>query len=157
MFDIFFALVNFSVVAGLLYYGWLRYGFSAVHSMMQKESADLHILHEEHRKLLKECQTLDESIVAQQAECNALSVKVITWKSIAEKAQATYAEEQQQMQEIYRKKLEEQAEKHRSALLYKKVKPLVIAQVEEELERYFKDPEAMRSYKNRLLRKLTHE
>ncbi len=154
MYDALFTLLNFGIVAAVLYYGWNQYAVPALHAMAQKESATLEGMHEEHRSLIKQSQALDEMIVAQEAECQALSAKVVQWRNAVEEMHVKKAEEHASKQRRYRQINEEKSEKYRSALLYQKVKPLVLAHVEDDLRVHFQDSHAMSLYMNRLLREL---
>ena len=154
MVDVLFTFLNFGVLAGLLYYGWNRFAVPALENVAHKESVGIQLLHAEHRTLLKESRVLDESIRAQEEECKSLSAKVLHWRSVVEAVHIQRADDQARMQKIYKQKIEEQAKKHRSALLYQKIKPLVLAQVEEDLRVHFKGSDAKRLYTDQLLREL---
>ncbi|MBA3751489.1 hypothetical protein H0X06_01635 [Candidatus Dependentiae bacterium] len=154
MIDLFFTVLNFAVFLGLVYYGWSRLLLPLVQATIKKESTDARDLHEEHRKILKECRQVEESIHAQNQECQELSSKVTLWRDSVEKTDHEKRDEQLFMKKKYEEKTEDQAKKNHRTLLYKKIKPLVLAHLEKDLAAHFKNTEIKRTYLNRLLKEL---
>jgi hypothetical protein len=157
MIDLFFQLLNFGIVVGLIAYGTVRFFIPVLKKGVDAENMVAQNLHDEHHQLVIDQKIVDEDTVIQETDCIGFFNKINSWKSSVKKEMEHKAAERRHMKEESEKKLRLQSYQHSLNLMYKKVAPSVVKGLEKELMEYFSDEKRGQSYIDRLLKSLKSE
>ncbi len=152
--DLFFNLLNFGVVIAVLVYVVKNYLVAFMQEAIVKDHHDFVSLHEEHRHLIVEQETLEESIVFQEDRAKQLFKKINQWRNTVELT----SEAEQVARERLRKETDEKhaelARKYAIRKTYNAVTPLVVKKLEKDFQKKFTDPQVGHAYIAQVLKKL---
>lgn len=154
MIDLLFILLNFSIVLGLLIYGAKRYLLPTLKSKVEEERAVEQNLHDEHHQLLITQKQVDESLVAQEADCTDFLHKINQWREVVHSSKSQREADSRHLLEEASKKVLLQSQYHKLKAVYQKVTPFVVKELEEEAKSHFANESAAHSYLHHVLNDL---
>ena len=152
--DLFFTLLNFSIIVGLGVYGVVRYILPRLKSGMEQEKQLERALHADHHYLLGDQKQVEADLATQEAASVDFFNKINQWKATVHKQLSKRKTEQRAMQEEVAKRLERQSYYYRLKCMYQEVTPLVVTMVEQDLRSHFSDEQVGHAYVQRLLKGL---
>lgn len=154
MVDIFFALINFGIIIGLIVYALIRFAIPLIQTKIEQEKQLERSLHDEHHQLVLDEKHVEESLVAQEAMCASLFNKIHQWKNVVVAQNVQQEAEQQHMLNEAEKKMLLQLQYYTQGQRYQQIMPLVTHLLEQDLKAHFIDERVGHAYMKQVLKKL---
>ncbi len=154
MIDLFFTLLNFSIIVGLAYYAAQRFLLPNLKGKVEQEKTAEQNLRDEHRSILLTQKQVDESIIAQESDCTAFLSKINQWRNVVAMHKTQKEAEARHLQEEAEKRLHLQSQYHMLKAMYKNITPLVVKTLEEDLKSHFSDEHLAHNYLQHVLKGL---
>lgn len=154
MIDLFFAVLNFAFLIGLIIYGARRFLMPPLKAKVDAEKTALLSMHDEHRRLLTEQKVVEDRILAQEADCANFLEKVNQWRTSVLAARSQKAAEVLYLKEEIEKRVYRQSQHHMLRTTYNNVAPLVVAMLEEDMKSHFADERVASGYVQQTLKNL---
>lgn len=152
--DLVFALINFTIVIGILTYAFIRYLRPAIKHELYLEREHVTHLKTHRLELVERQEQVDKEIAQQSLEAEELKKKVALWRELDYKESQKKAEALQYHIQELEKKREKQSENHNLQLMSRRISGRVTAQVIQDLETYFSGQGNQERYMDDLLNTL---
>ncbi len=153
MIDLLFSLLNVAILVAI--FGFLfKRSVPTLKAALEAQKEIEADIHDEHHNLILSQNHLDESTRHQEEECVKLLGKINQWKaSVASVTRGRESEAVVEQQEL-EKKLARQSDEYSLDMMYKKVSPQVVAELEASLRTYFSDEKNAHAYVDRFIKEL---
>lgn len=154
MIDLFFSLLNFALIIGIIIYGARRFLMPPLKAKVDEEKSALLGMHEEHRRLLTEQKVVEDRILAQEADCANFLEKVNQWRTNVMTMRSQKEAEALHLREKIEERVYQQSRYHTLSMAYKNIAPVVVAILEEDMKRHFADERIANGYVQQTLKNL---
>lgn len=154
MIDLFFQILNFGIIVGLMVFGVIRFFIPLLKKGVENEKMIERNLHDDHRSLLVNQKHVDESIMVQESDCVDFFNKVNLWKNTVQKEVQNKEAEKRFLLEEAEKRMMIQAHYHGIKARYALLSSSVVKNLEKDMVAHFSDEHVAHEYIERLLKGL---
>lgn len=151
MIDIFFAVINTSVLLTVVWYGFIRYVLPSIHEAweQQRESADR--LAFRRNEAEEAAGMLSRKILEERALYADITAKVTRWREAMAVRERAIAKEREQLLAVSRLRSERRAEERAQRHLRAIVVPNALEKAQQSLEKIFKESSKKQQYATHVL------
>jgi len=155
--DLAFSLLNFAIVLAVGVYVFKSYVGPQLREKIVQEYTDFMNVHNEHRSLMLEQQTLEEEILDQEDQAALLFKKINQWRNMVEISTQAELLAQEKTKKSLAEYYVQQSRQYALHKAYRDIGPLVVHKLEQDLKKRFSDPQEGHAYIARILRKVAYE
>ncbi len=134
---IFFRLLNFAVIVGIMRYLWKRFGRSYAVTAYEKELEYFEGLTHTHTVLLQEERLIKKGVKADNAERFALKERLFVWREAVQKEQDALGVEKEQRTRMLAERMQEQVRRVSEYRLYHQIQKEAIDEVRNRLRKQY--------------------
>ncbi len=134
---IFFRLLNFAVIVGIMGYLWKRFGRSYVVTAYEKEQEYLESLTRTHTVLRQEERLIKNGIKADNTDRSTLKERLFAWRETIQKEQDALEVEKEHRTRMLAERMQEQVRRVSEYRLYRQIQKEAIDEVRTRLHKQY--------------------
>jgi len=155
---VFFRLLNFAVLIGIIVYLWRKYGRELVLAEFEKGKAYLISLASSSSLLRQEDKNMKRGYKDDEKERSELKERLLVWRDVVEKDTQNLEMQKQERVVIVQERMKEQVRRVQKYRLYRQIKKEAIDEVRDTLQKQYDGSDAQNKVIQNIMKRLdVHE
>lgn len=151
---IFFRLVNFAVLIGIMIYLWRRFGSSFVMAEFKKGHAYLASLTQTYTLLKKEDRSIKKKYKDDELERSELKERLFAWRDAIQKEQQKLDAQKKERVHALQERMKEQLHRVQEYRLYRQIQNEAVSEVRDRLSTQYSSSDAQKQLIESIMKRL---